>query len=167
MKRFFMRYGVVIIMILCLVFVILALSPARYPIADFSTKVYTTVSVAYQDFKRDKFHMGTFKTELRKEDNVANLTVITDSPDDEFEYRIYANYLGVEYYWKTEVNSAGIITILPVEDNSWFKGGLDMPGKTKEVVIDLSGMRRNSDFIIELRCVETGEEFATDKYTFE
>ena len=42
-----------------------------------------------------------------------------------------------------------------------------MPGQSKEVVIDLSGMRRNSDFIIELRCVETGEEFATEKYTFE
>ena len=167
MKRFFMRYGVVMIMICCLVFVILALSPARYPIANFSSRVYNTVNVAFQNFKRDKFNMGTFKTELRKDDNVANLTVYTDNPDDEFEYRIYANYLGTEYYWKTEVNSAGIITILPVEDNSWFKGGLDMPGQSKEVVIDLSGMRRNSDFIIELRCVETGEEFATEKYTFE
>lgn len=167
MKRFFMRYGVVMIMICCLVFVILALSPARYPIANFSSKVYNTVNVAFQNFKRDKFNMGTFKTELRKDDNVANLTVYTDNPDDEFEYRIYANYLGTEYYWKTEVNSAGIITILPVEDNSWFKGGLDMLGQSKEVVIDLSGMRRNSDFIIELRCVETGEEFATEKYTFE
>ena len=47
MKRFFMRYGVVMIMICCLVFVILALSPARYPIANFSSRVYNTVNVAF------------------------------------------------------------------------------------------------------------------------